>query len=74
MAGKLGPFLDPQPEYHGTVRVNEALASITREVPLTKCAEADGLDHKGDSTHFNTESLIEFGKRYARAMQSLGLS
>lgn len=71
VAGKLGTFLDPQPEYRGAKLVNEAVAGVVREVPNTGWVSSDGLAHKGDALHFNSEALIEFGKRYARSMQLL---
>lgn len=33
------------------------------------CVTAEGLNHKGDGTHFDTPSLRELGKRYAEAYQ-----
>lgn len=33
--------------------------------------KSNGLDHRGDYTHFNSKSYRIFGKRYAKAMQKL---
>jgi beta-glucosidase len=40
-------------------------------VARSACVSAWGLDHKGDFTHFDADSLREFGVRYAAAMQTL---
>lgn len=69
VAGELGTFLAPQPGHCGAKLVNEALASMVRETPNTACVSSDGLGHKGDSIHFSSDALIEFGRRYARSLQ-----
>jgi hypothetical protein len=35
------------------------------------CVASDGLTDKGDGTHFDSPSLREFGRRYARAFLSM---
>ncbi len=60
--------------------VNSALAQLGAEVPLYGCASAAGLTDKGDSVHFDSPSLREFGRRYAaeylgvRTQSTLGIS
>jgi len=74
VAGKLGPYLakvskDGKPSYWPLV--NEQIASLPARVPHTAVVESEGLKHKGDQVHFDTESLREFGHRYAEAMKPL---
>ena len=60
--------------------VNSALAQLSTEVPLYGCASAAGLTDKGDSVHFDSQSLRDFGRRYAaeylrvRTQSTLGIS
>ena len=51
--------------------INAALATLPKHV--TRCAfvTVEGLSDKGDKTHFDTASLHELGRRYARAWQAL---
>jgi Carbohydrate esterase, sialic acid-specific acetylesterase len=74
VAGQLGEFLKRQtkggqPSYWPLV--NEQIDSLPKRVPHTAVASSKDLKHKGDGVHFNSASLREFGKRYARAMQQL---
>ncbi len=74
VAGKLGLFLakadkDGKPSYWPLV--NEQIASLPKLVPHCAVVESEGLKHKGDVVHFDTESLREFGKRYAEKMKGL---
>lgn len=74
VAGKLGEFLQPttrdgKPSYWKIV--NEHLAALPKNVPNTAVAESTGLKAKSDGVHFDTQSLREFGKRYAKAMREL---
>ncbi len=74
VAGKLGEFLQPvtrdgKPNHWQLV--NEHLAALPGKVANTAVAESSDLKAKSDQVHFDTPSLREFGRRYARAMQSL---
>lgn len=74
VAGKLGKFLAPtskegSPSFWPVV--NTQLAALPQTVPQTATVESTGLQHKGDGVHFDTDSLREFGKRYAEAMKRL---
>ncbi len=46
--------------------INAQIRSIPEKVPFTRCVNADGLMHMGDTLHFNTEAQYELGKRYAK--------
>jgi carbohydrate esterase-like sialic acid-specific acetylesterase len=74
VAGKLGEFLarqskDGKPNYWPLV--NEQLDGLPKLVPGTAVVSSAKLNHKGDGVHFDSASLRELGKRYAKAMQEL---
>lgn len=62
--GQLGQF-EAKPWSPGRVQVNEAQMQVAEKVPHTAFVSSEELISKGDNTHFSTESLYEFGKRYA---------
>lgn len=71
IAGELGPFLadrDTCP-FHG--EINRQLPELAASIPRFACVSAAGLTDIGDSLHFDTFSLREFGRRYARAYREL---
>ena len=71
IAGELGAFLArstiPRPMY---ALINRQLRELGGRVPHCACASAEGLKDKGDCLHFDSASLREFGRRYARAWLS----
>lgn len=74
VAGKLGEFLkredkDGKPALWP--KVNEQIGAVAKHVPNSAAVESKDLKHKGDSVHFDTPSLREFGNRYAAAMKKL---
>jgi Carbohydrate esterase, sialic acid-specific acetylesterase len=74
VAGKLGGFLkraDKSGKPSHWPLVNELIAALPKSVPNTASVESTGLNHKGDTLHFDSPSLREFGKRYADAMKQL---
>lgn len=50
---------------------NAMLKAVPDSIPFTNVVSAQGLQHKGDHTHFNTESARELGKRFAEGMKTL---
>lgn len=62
VAGELGYY---QQAYQA---INQQLELLPRQVPHTAVVSAEGLNHKGDGIHFDTESARELGRRYAAAM------
>jgi Carbohydrate esterase, sialic acid-specific acetylesterase len=62
VAGELGYYKEPYQ------LINRQLELLPRQVPYTAVVSAKGLNHKGDVTHFDTESARELGHRYAAAM------
>jgi hypothetical protein len=74
VAGKLGEFLSETSKDGKPVHwklVNEQIAQIPTLVKNSAVVESTGLKHKGDVVHFDSASLREFGKHYAKAMQEL---
>jgi hypothetical protein len=62
--GQLGQF-EGKPWTEGRHKVNQAHIEVAAEVPFCGFVSSDGLTSKDDLTHFNSESLHEFGRRYA---------
>ncbi len=66
--GELARFLAWN-EYHGYhIPVNELLMKKTKESANLFLVSSESLISKGDSVHFNSASLRELGRRYARAI------
>ncbi|HRE04788.1 MAG TPA: sialate O-acetylesterase [Opitutaceae bacterium] len=51
--------------------LNPVLRNLPNSVARCTCVASDGLTDKGDGTHFDSPSLREFGRRYARAFLSM---
>ena len=66
VAGELGHYLDNT----GWPVINAHLHALEGKVPNYRAVSAEGLTPNSDNVHFNTESLREFGLRYAEAMMS----
>lgn len=65
--GELGEFLSIS-EFKGNhIALNSILHKMDSVSSNLSLVSAKGLVHKGDSIHFNSASLRELGKRYARA-------
>ncbi|HTE24243.1 sialate O-acetylesterase [Flavitalea sp.] len=62
VAGELGTF---RPAYQ---LINVELKKLTRTIPASALASSNDLKHKGDSTHFDSHSADELGKRMAEKM------
>jgi len=71
--GELGRFYRNRPNDGAKYAevVNAQLMKIPDTVPRTAFVSSEGLTDKGDSTHFDTRSLHEFGARYAAAYLKL---
>lgn len=63
--GELGYF---RPAF---INFNAMLKAVPDSIAFTNVVSAKGLQHKGDNTHFNTESARELGKRFATGMKAL---
>ena len=65
IAGELGSFLKDYPGLNHFSAVNRQLRELEKILPLYACASSGGLTDIGDSLHFDSKSLREFGCRYA---------
>jgi hypothetical protein len=63
--GQLGRF-EAKPWTEERTRINQAHAEAATEIKYAGFVSSFGLTSKADNSHFNTKSLHEFGKRYAR--------
>lgn len=52
-------------------RMNAVLATLPQSVPHCAFVSSEGLKDKGDTLHFDTPSLHEFGRRYAAAWEAI---
>jgi hypothetical protein len=68
IVGQLGRFREMTP---GRLAVNAAHENVPRHVPNTRFVSSEGLNHKGDRTHFDAASARELGRRYAEAYAEL---
>lgn len=66
VAGQIGRFAgSPWSEWKETV--DRAHKGLPQRVPRTAYVSSEGLEDKGDKTHFTAAAYREFGKRYAAA-------
>jgi len=65
VAGELGRYRD---KYKF---INDKLQLLPERVKNTAVASSEGLNHKGDGTHFDAASATELGKRFATQMLEL---
>ncbi len=71
LIGQLGQF-PANPWNQSRLVVNFAHMAVADSVPNAVFVNSDGLRARRDNTHFNSESLKEFGRRYAEAYLELG--
>ena len=67
VVGELGEFQKGK----FTREMNEQLALVPFLVPHSEFASSAGLTAKGDSTHFDSPSARELGRRYGLAFLAL---
>lgn len=65
ICGELGSFINSSSGFQFSYDISVILKSLSTDIANYACASAAGLTDKGDSLHFNSKSLREFGKRYA---------
>lgn len=68
--GQLGQFPE-KPWDESRQLVDQAHQSLPERMTNTIFVHSDGLQHKGDQTHFSAEAYREFGHRYFQAFQQL---
>lgn len=59
--GGLGEFLNPEWQAE---KYDKLIRETAEEVPCAGFASAEGLNHRGDNLHFDTESQYILGERY----------
>lgn len=52
-------------------KVNQAIKTVAVTTPYSGYVETHGLQHRGDTLHFDSPSAREIGKRYAAAMRAV---
>jgi len=62
--GQIMNRTNPQMKWAKAVR--EAQAQVTETVPQVQIISTDDLPDLGDGTHFNSEGLMELGRRFAK--------
>ncbi|MCS7467918.1 sulfatase-like hydrolase/transferase [Stieleria sp. ICT_E10.1] len=55
-------------------RVDQSHREVASELPASAFVESTGLTLKSDNTHFDRQSLLEFGQRYAEALAEIHAS
>jgi hypothetical protein len=70
VAGQLSQFPDGRVNEFKPLVV-QVYRDLPAAVPQTAVVSTDGLTHRGDKVHFNSESYREFGRRYAAAYLKL---
>jgi Carbohydrate esterase, sialic acid-specific acetylesterase len=68
--GQMGRWPD-KPWNDWKLMVDSAHQALARSLPHTSFASAEGLQHRGDSLHFDAASARQLGQRYAAAMLAL---
>ena len=51
--------------------INDELVKLPAKVPFTALVTSQGFVHKGDSTHFDSPSATEYGRRFGTGMIKL---
>ena len=70
IAGQMGQFRE-RPWNDFRKQVDSVHQSLPSKVKHTAFVSSDGLNHKGDEVHFDTESYRELGRRFAKAYRKL---
>ena len=68
--GQLGRFRG-KPWTESRRQVDRAQREISVEVARSGFVSSEGLTAKADNTHFNRQSLLEFGQRYAETYRNI---
>lgn len=68
IAGQMGQFKE-RPWNADKKRVDSVHETLPSQVSLTGFVKSNGLTHKGDKIHFDSESYRELGRRYHSAFE-----
>ena len=72
IAGQMGQFKE-RPWNDDKNRVNAVHENLPKQVKLTSFVNSDGLSHKGDKVHFDSDSYRKLGHRYFDSFEALKL-
>ncbi|MCP4777736.1 MAG: sialate O-acetylesterase, partial [Planctomycetaceae bacterium] len=70
IAGQMGQFKE-RPWSTDKKRVDSIHATLPMQVSITGFVKSNGLAHKGDKIHFDSESYRELGRRYHAAFEAV---
>ena len=70
IAGQMGQF-NERPWNADKKRVDSVHETLPSQVSLTGFVNSNGLTHKGDKIHFNSDSYRELGRRYHAAFEAI---
>lgn len=70
IAGQMGQFAE-RPWSDAKRQVDAAHQNLPKKVKNAAFVSSDGLKHKGDEVHFDSDSYRELGRRYADAYRKL---
>ena len=70
IVGQMGQFKERPWDEHRKL-VDQVHQQLPAKVARTAFVSSDGLQHKGDKVHFNSESYRELGRRYFAVYQDL---
>ena len=73
LIGQMGRFAEkPWNPYRS--RVDSAHRAVAASTPYSAFVLTEGLRHRGDTTHYDTESMREIGRRYAKVYLTMRTS
>lgn len=70
IAGQMGQF-NEKPWNAAKKQVDQAHRDLPGKIPNTGFASSDGLHHRGDALHFDSDSCRKLGQRYAEAFRKV---
>lgn len=70
LIGQMGRFVE-KPWNPFRARVDSAHRAVAASTPHAAFVLTEGLRHRGDTIHYDTESMREIGRRYARVYLTL---
>lgn len=69
--GEIGRFAEPEEKAGYFEQINQIIRAVAAENNNLYHVSSEGLEHKGDHLHFNSEAQRELGRRYAAVMEEI---
>ena len=69
--GEIGRFAEPEEKAAFFEKINQIIRTVATENDNLYFVSSEGLDHRGDHLHFNSEGQRELGKRYAKVVTEI---